>query len=300
MAQNFKRYKVKDFVRFHFRQQLEQAAQEVDKLKTDLIEAQETHDTQQSKLKAASEVEKADIIKKLTLEHEIELDALREELENSEKVANCESEVKRLREILQMKENDVEALRRKTRLMEMNQEQRFHEEKEKIVQILEAGFSQREKLSLQKLEEELALKFKTDLEQEKQTWNTEKCAVLKTIKDEHRTEFEAKLAELESMQNSNIENMVQKAAEDLKKKYDEDKESALKMQYQELTMKSKRELDALKSRFKMMQTTGALLDRSPSVSESEMSLEVRNILVRFISNFYFVSFLALASKFVPF
>ena len=287
-------------VRFHFRQQLEQAAQEVDKLKTDLIEAQETHDTQQSKLKAASEVEKADIIKKLTLEHEIELDALREELENSEKVANCESEVKRLREILQMKENDVEALRRKTRLMEMNQEQRFHEEKEKIVQILEAGFSQREKLSLQKLEEELALKFKTDLEQEKQTWNTEKCAVLKTIKDEHRTEFEAKLAELESMQNSNIENMVQKAAEDLKKKYDEDKESALKMQYQELTMKSKRELDALKSRFKMMQTTGALLDRSPSVSESEMSLEVRNILVRFISNFYFVSFLALASKFVPF
>ena len=293
---------VRNWQDLHFyRQQLEQAAQEVDKLKTDLIEAQETHDTQQSKLKAASEVEKADIIKKLTLEHEIELDALREELENSEKVANCESEVKRLREILQMKENDVEALRRKTRLMEMNQEQRFHEEKEKIVQILEAGFSQREKLSLQKLEDELELKFKTDLEQEKQTWNTEKCAVLKTIKEEHKTEFEAKLAELESMQNSNIENMVQKAAEDLKKKYDEDKESALKMQYQELTMKSKRELDALKSRFKMMQTTGALLDRSPSVSESEMSLEVRTILhISMFSNFFhFISFLALASKFVP-
>ena len=60
----------------------------------------------------------------------------REELENSEKVANCEAEVKRLREILQLKESDVEALRRKTRLMEVNQEEKFHLEKEKIVQIL--------------------------------------------------------------------------------------------------------------------------------------------------------------------
>ena len=64
------------------------------------------------------------------------LDALREELENSERVANCEGEVKRLREILQLKESDVESLRRKTRLMEVNTEERFHEEKEKIVQIL--------------------------------------------------------------------------------------------------------------------------------------------------------------------
>ena len=172
---------------------MEQAAQEVDKLKTDLIEAKETHDGETTKLKEASEIEKADIIKKLTLEHEIELDALREELENSERVANCESEVKRLREVLQMKESDVEALRRKTRLMEVNQEQRFHEEKEKIVQILEAGFSQREKLSLQKLEEELEAKFQSDLEKAKQDWNQEKCQVLQTVKEEHKVEFEAKL-----------------------------------------------------------------------------------------------------------
>ena len=57
-------------------------------------------------------------------------------MENSERVANCEGEVKRLREILQLKESDVESLRRKTRLMEVNTEERFHEEKEKIVQIL--------------------------------------------------------------------------------------------------------------------------------------------------------------------
>ena len=42
---------------------------------------------------------------------------------------------------MQLKESDVEALRRKTRLMEVNQEEKFHEEKEKIVQILGEFFS---------------------------------------------------------------------------------------------------------------------------------------------------------------
>ena len=122
---------------FNFnRQQLEQAALELDKVKTEFIETQEIHAEEKKNLKENSDVEKAEIVKKLTLEHEIELDALREELENSEKVANCEAEVKRLREILQLKESDVEALRRKTRLMEVNQEEKFHLEKEKIVQIL--------------------------------------------------------------------------------------------------------------------------------------------------------------------
>ena len=65
-----------------YRQQLEQAAHEVNKLKTDSIEAKEIHESEMKKLKDASEVEKADIVKKLTLEHEIELEVLREELEN--------------------------------------------------------------------------------------------------------------------------------------------------------------------------------------------------------------------------
>merc|ERR1719495_437754 len=135
----------------------------MDKLKTEFIETKEIHAAEKQTITENSDIEKAEIVKKLTLEHEIELDALREELENSERVANCESEVKRLREVLQLKESDVEALRRKTRLMEVNQEEKFHEEKEKIVQILEAGFSQRERLSLQKCEDELSQKFHQQL-----------------------------------------------------------------------------------------------------------------------------------------
>ena len=98
-----------------YRQQLEQTSHEVDKLKAESIEDKEQHETELKNMTETNELEKADIVKKLTLEHEIELDALREELENSEKVANIETEVKRVREILQLKENDIEALRRKTR-----------------------------------------------------------------------------------------------------------------------------------------------------------------------------------------
>ena len=74
---------------------MEQAALETDKLKTEFIETQEIHAAEKQTLTENSDIEKAEIVKKLTLEHEIELDALREELENSERVANCEAEVKR-------------------------------------------------------------------------------------------------------------------------------------------------------------------------------------------------------------
>merc|ERR1719219_1288195 len=66
--------------------------------------------------------------------------------------------------------------------------------------------------------------------------------------------------------------MVQKATSDLRKKFEQDRENALKTQQQQLTMKAKRDIDALRKRFKMMQTTGAL-ERSPSCSESELSAE---------------------------
>jgi len=255
-----------------YRQQLDQAALEMDKLKTEFIETKQIHAAEKQTITENSDIEKAEIVKKLTLEHEIELDALREELENSERVANCESEVKRLREVLQLKESDVEALRRKTRLMEVNQEEKFHEEKEKIVQILEAGFSQRERLSLQKYEEELSQKFHEKIDLERKNWQEDNLKKLENLKLDQKSEMQIKLSELDKLQKSNIESMVQKATSDLRKKFEQDRENALKTQHQQLTGKAKRDIDALRKRFKMMQTTGAL-ERSPSCSESELSAE---------------------------
>ena len=106
--------------------------------------------------------------------------------------------------------------------------------------------------------------------------NALKCAyviyVPKLKLDQH-SEMQMKLSELDKLQKSNIESMVQKATSDLRKKFEQDRENCLKTQQQQLTMKAKRDIDALRKRFKMMQTTGAL-ERSPSCSESELSAEV--------------------------
>ena len=256
-----------------YRGQLEAQAHEVDKLKTEYIEAGENHAEEKKKINEENDWEKAEIVKKLTLEHEIELDALREELENSQKVANCEAEVKRLREVLQLKENDVDALRRKTRLLEINQEEKFHEEKEKIVQILGAGFSQREKLSLQKCEEELKSQFENELAEQRKNWDLERQRALLDMEQEQKLDYEAKLSQLDSSHQKAVEELVKRANEDLRQKLEEERETALKNQQLQLKMKAKNEIDALRKRFKMMQTTGAL-DRSPSCSESELSIEV--------------------------
>ena len=98
------------------------------------------------------------------------------------------------------------------------------------------------------------------------------------LKLDQQSEMQMKLSELDKLQKSNIESMVQKATSDLRKKFEQDRENCLKTQQQQLTMKAKRDLDALRKRFKMMQTTGAL-ERSPSCSESELSAEVIYIVI---------------------
>jgi hypothetical protein len=55
----------------------------------------------------------------------------------------------------------------------------------------------------------------------------------------------------------------------------EEKEAELKSQADKLNAKAKRELEALRQRFRIMQSAGAL-ERSPSASESELSMEVQS------------------------
>ena len=87
----------------------------------------------------------------------------------------------------------------------------FQEEKDKIVQILEAGFSQREKLSLQKCEEDLAAKFEFQLEETRQHWEEEKLKCLENLKKEHAVKLESEVARSEHMQKLNCQQTVQKA-----------------------------------------------------------------------------------------
>ena len=116
------------------------------------------------------------------------------------------------------------------------------------------------------------------------------------LKLDQQSEMQVKLSELDKLQKSNIESMVQKATSDLRKKFEQDRENCLKTQQQQLTMKAKRDIDALRKRFKMMQTTGAL-ERSPSCSESELSAEVIYFVILKVKMFQKVSFNFIVSLF---
>lgn len=107
----------------------------VEHLKEELSEEREKFQREKKALEVVKDQERDAAVKSLTLEHELELDSLRHKLENSERSAKSEVELAKLKEELMMKENDIEALRRKTRLLETAEKERFNSEKEKIVQV---------------------------------------------------------------------------------------------------------------------------------------------------------------------
>ena len=91
-----------------------------------------------------------------------------------------------------------------------------------------------------------------------------------------KNQFEREYEELQNRQQE-----ISAAAVELeRKKFTEEQNKALQLQAKQLRAKFKCDMDGLRARFKMMQTAGAL-DRSPSASESELSLEVsEDIFVR--------------------
>ena len=102
----------------------------------------------------------------MLLEHEFEVDALKESLRNPEAVRPLEEEVSRLRAQCEERDDTVAALKKKTRLLENAQEEKFHAEKDKIVRILEAGFAERERLAVAKAREEERAEAKREAEEE--------------------------------------------------------------------------------------------------------------------------------------
>ena len=93
---------------------------------------------------------------------------------------------------------------------------------------------------------------------------------------EMKNQFEREYEELQNRQQE-----ISAAAVELeRKKFTEEQNKALQLQAKQLRAKFKCDMDGLRARFKMMQTAGAL-DRSPSASESELSLEVsEDIIIR--------------------
>ena len=108
--------------------------------------------------------EKGEAIKKLMLEHELELETLRQELERSEKVLDYQRQVSSLKSRLHENEGNIADLTEKLNNLQGIHEEKLLTEKEKIVHILEAGFVQREKLAIQQVESALEIKYTKEME----------------------------------------------------------------------------------------------------------------------------------------
>ena len=81
-----------------YRQQLESATHSVDQLKAEVMDLKESHADQMNALETKASNDKQEEINKVILEHEVELESLKNHLENSGKVAALESTIKSLKD----------------------------------------------------------------------------------------------------------------------------------------------------------------------------------------------------------
>ena len=147
-----------------YREQLEHSTRELDRMKSDAIDEKVRSEELVKKEVEEKDREKGEAIKKLMLEHELELETLRQELERSEKVLDYQRQVSSLKSRLHENEGNIADLTEKLNNLQGIHEEKLLTEKEKIVHILEAGFVQREKLAIQQVESALEIKYTKEME----------------------------------------------------------------------------------------------------------------------------------------
>ena len=91
-----------------YRHQLESATRDVDHLKADIEEQKENFLRAKKDIVAKNKAEWEEHEKRLLLEHELEMENLRNDMENNGKLAGLESTVDKLKSLLEKKELDIE------------------------------------------------------------------------------------------------------------------------------------------------------------------------------------------------
>ncbi|XP_076053799.1 autophagy-related 17 isoform X3 [Oratosquilla oratoria] len=224
--------------------------------------------------------EKEEDIKRLTLEHELEMEALKEQWAKDDGV-NVK-EIGELKQKLIEVENTLETVKRHRDELEKNFHDKFEahflEEKDKIVQILEVSFTEREKKALEALKEKLLQEHQEAVER----MANEKEMALQTACEGIRSRLESEFKEeMEKQKNELSEKHLVEIAQ-VREQWLAEKEEEIKVQIQSMESRCqseqelalervkqqyKMELEGLRSRFRMMTT--ASMDKSPS----ETSLE---------------------------
>ncbi|KAL7647616.1 UNVERIFIED_CONTAM: hypothetical protein RMT77_001216 [Armadillidium vulgare] len=224
--------------------------------------------------------ENEDTVKKLTLEHEIEMENLRGKWQEEEKlklneIESLKEDIRKTTELLQKTQYEKENLQK---AVEEKFEKIYKEKEENIRKILGATYMEHEKKSLEFQKQELEIDFnkeklkliemhreelKYKLEEVKQSCEIESQKILAKEQEEaeklHIEDLQKCRDLWEAQKEEEVENKKEELKAQLKADYDQSLETT-KLQY-------KMDLETLRSRFRMMTT--ANMDKSPS----ETSLE---------------------------
>ncbi len=255
--------------------QAEEAKKQADGLNKSLSRVKSDHASEREHWEAESKKAreaKASSESELLEVHRREIADIKERLE---KAQAAEKEAQAQREELQV---DVDALRRKTKLLEATQADRFQSEKDKIVQILEAGFAEREKLAVEKCREEMksscdeqVSKAVAELQSDQKRELEDSRAKFETCLSKRDEDFEKRLEASLSEAREEAKAEEAKALEVQKAAMEEERARALKAQADRMERRTRQEVEAMRLKFKMM-TNAAIDSRSPSASESELSM----------------------------
>ena len=262
-----------------YRHQLEEANRTLDAVKEEMKELQEKYDFQLKSLKSEHESslaeltlrfrsEKSELKQALELEHELELDNFKEKqikIENQQQKA-LSSEIEHLKLKLKSKETEVDDLQAKIN----------HKDED----LPEADFNEKLSQELSKAEDRLKATHKKELEELKQQKNEEMLQRMEEVRqkmlDSSQLSVERMKTKLEKQQLQRLAEKEEELRVNFASKiceFEDAKQFELEEVKEKVRKKSKMEIETLRSRFKMMQATGTM-ERSPSVSESEFTMEV--------------------------
>ena len=145
---------------------------------------------------------------------------------------------------------------------------------------MEAGFSERQRVALYQLEKDLKDAHEKELLNIHERSTEETSAKLEELRQKMVDTGQTTLKRAVEKKEREMKELLRNHEQKLRAEFQLEKEEIELLKEREkeentdlLRKKSKMELDSLRSRFRMMQTTSTI-DRSPSVSESELSFEV--------------------------
>ncbi|XP_023233220.1 RB1-inducible coiled-coil protein 1-like [Centruroides sculpturatus] len=225
------------------------------------------NESQLIQIKKELKEESNEIAKNLMLEHELELDNLREEW--NRKLISKEETIKNLNEIIEKKDNEIHLLHNDKASLERVYTERFQQEREQFQKLMEERYREQENVAVCQ-----ALKRQEEL-------HKEEFQRLQMQKEEFERQLEMKI--IKSFED-NYEEKLQRYKEQLDKDYEEqllikqkqfehEKQEALNKLQETLERTHKNEIESLRSRFKLAYSTTAMEHSSSESCLEKMQLE---------------------------